>query len=230
MLDSGTRDREPQPCRCPSIHRSFCTFHRYNWWRFDNYLVNYRTEDAGWTSKCPPDPEFLWEFSPCKVNQHQCDVRVDMKDWTTARGQVGWTEPHVGLREAFPSSPHGSSSLIWRQRVGHPGWSLLGPDQLQCQWGRLWAPPVYFAHFSLQAQSVMGPSISMCAGLIPLLEMSLSPALPTYLGGVKVISLILPISNISFKASLDRAARVWLGGGSNQIVFSSPLLPRKVSS
>ena len=74
-------------------------------------------------------------------------------------------------------------------------------------------------------QSVMGPSISMRAGLIPLLETSLSPALPTYLGGVKVISLILPISNFSFKASLGRAARVWLGGGSNQIVFSSPLLP-----
>ena len=40
----------------------------------------------------------------------------------------------------------------------------------------------------------------MCAGLIPLQEMSLFPALHTYLGGAKVISLILPISNTSFMA------------------------------
>lgn len=55
----------------------------------------------------------------------------------------------------------------------------------------------------------MGPLIDMCAGLILLQGMSPSPALHTYLGGVKVVSLILPFSGSFLKgwSLLGRLAR-----------------------
>lgn len=64
---------------------------------------------------------------------------------------------------------------------------------------------------SPQAYFVMGPLIGMCAGLIPFQEMCLFPALHTYLGGAKVISLILPISD-SFPKGWSLLGRP-LGGG-----------------
>ena len=44
----------------------------------------------------------------------------------------------------------------------------------------------------------MERSINLCAGLILLPEMSLFPALHSYLGGVKVMGLFLAISDSSF--------------------------------
>lgn len=44
----------------------------------------------------------------------------------------------------------------------------------------------------------MERSISLCAGLIPPQEMSLFPALHSYLGGVKVMGLFLATSDSSF--------------------------------
>lgn len=48
----------------------------------------------------------------------------------------------------------------------------------------------------------MERSISLCAGLILLLEMSLFPALHSYLGGVKVMDLFLAISDSSFEGQI----------------------------
>lgn len=85
---------------------------------------------------------------------------------------------------------------------------------------------------SPQGPFVTGPLIDTCAGLIPLQEMSLFPALRTYLGGVKVVSLILPFSGSSLKgcSHLGRPAREQLERAhSNQVLVSRPLSPQKVS-
>lgn len=99
--------------------------------------------------------------------------------------------------------PH--SWPIWDTHAG----PCTGFSSFQCQEGGLWAPGacasisrpnvsiVLFICpcFSPQVYFVMGPLISMCAGLILLRETSPFPALHTYLGGAKVICLIWSISD-----------------------------------
>lgn len=119
-----------------------------------------------------------------------------------------------------------------------------GYSTLQCQEGRPWAPGVcafisrlgapkvlfIWPLFSQQAYFVMGPLISMCAGLIPLQEISPFPALRTYRGGVKVISFIWLIFDCFLKGwSLPgRPAKEPLVKGLLRSAFLG-LFPQKVS-
>lgn len=122
---------------------------------------------------------------------------------------------------------HLNPSGEWDAHAG----PCAGHSSLQWQEGRPWAPgacasisrlgalKVLFicSLFSPQAYFVMGPLIGMCAGLIPLREISLFPALRTYLGGVKVISLIwlifdsfLKVWSLLGRLTKEQLAKVFL--------------------